>query len=141
MEGSLEIWSAEISLDNAVLFWNDDIGRTRDLLSFNSFKILIKWLKTKANISYENDHSGESNSTKSLKTYRRKKNETKTRRKIPCGNSSKRQRCSKGILKDISTWCCSGIRHLVKKSHRQSKIKCFHKDMAMIINIGKQGLQ
>lgn len=49
-----------------MLFWNDDIERTRDLLSFNSLKILIKWLKRKANISYENDHSGESNSTKSL---------------------------------------------------------------------------
>lgn len=50
-----------------MLFWNDDIGRTRDLLPFNSFKMLLKWLKR--NISYENDHSGESNSTKSLKTF------------------------------------------------------------------------
>lgn len=58
-----------ISLNNAVPFWNDDRGNTRDLLSFDSFKMFIKWLKTKENNSYENDHSGESNSNKSLKTF------------------------------------------------------------------------
>ena len=32
--------------------------------------MLIKWLQRKENISYENDHSHKSNSTKSLKTFR-----------------------------------------------------------------------
>lgn len=31
--------------------------------------MFIKWLKTKKNISYENDHSDESNSIKGLKTF------------------------------------------------------------------------
>lgn len=52
-----------------MLFWNDNIGKTKDLLPFNSFKMLVKQLNRKENISYENDHSGESNSAKSLKTF------------------------------------------------------------------------
>lgn len=31
--------------------------------------MFIKWLKTKKNISYENDHSDETNSIKGLKTF------------------------------------------------------------------------
>ena len=63
-----KLGDAYISSVNAVLFWNDDIGNTRDLLSFSSFKMFMKWLKTKKNISYKNDQSDESNSIKGFKT-------------------------------------------------------------------------